>query len=45
MGSKTGDQARWNKMRRKKIARRLEMRTLRKELHAKAAAPPTARPA
>ncbi len=46
MGSRTGDQARYNKMRRKKIARRLDMRALRKELQEKvAAAPPPARPA
>jgi hypothetical protein len=46
MGSRTGDQARYNKMQRKKIARRVAMRALRKELLEKAAAaPPPARPA
>jgi len=35
MGSRTGDQARYNKLRRKKIARRLEMRALRKQLQEK----------
>jgi hypothetical protein len=45
MGSRTGDQARYNKMRKKKIARRLDMRALRKELQEKAAAAPAAPPA
>lgn len=48
MGVKTGDKSRYNKSRRKKFARRLEMRALRKQLLAKAggAAPATSsRPA
>lgn len=31
MGQKTGDKARYNRERRKKLARRVAMRTLRKE--------------
>jgi predicted metalloprotease len=48
MGRVTGDKSRYNKMRQKKLARRINMRSLRKELQAKAdagAAAPTARPA
>ena len=42
MGRRTGDQARYNKLRRKKIARRVAMRAFRADLEAKpqgAAAP------
>ena len=37
MGVKTGDKARYNRTRRKKIARRVRARELRKELQAGAA--------
>jgi hypothetical protein len=40
MGVKTGDKGRYNKARRKKLARRVSMRALRKELQATAAAAP-----
>jgi hypothetical protein len=36
MGRKTGDKSRYNKMRLKRLARRLGMRALRKDLQAKA---------
>ena len=36
MGLKTGDKGRYHRKRRKKIARRVEMRALRKELSEKA---------
>jgi hypothetical protein len=40
MGVKTGDKARYNKARKKRLARRVSMRALRKELQANAAAAP-----
>jgi hypothetical protein len=40
MGKVSGDKARYNRQRRKKIARREEMRALRATLEAKSAAPP-----
>lgn len=42
MGKVSGDKARYNRQRRKKIARREEMRGLRNALEAKGTAPPTA---
>ena len=39
MGVKTGDKARYNRTRRKKIVRRARARELRKELQASAAPP------
>ena len=43
MGVKTGDKARYNRTRRKKIARRASTRELRKQLEGKA--PASAKPA
>ena len=45
MGVKTGDKGRYQRQRRKKLARRVEMRALRKQQSEKAnEAPPTAKP-
>ena len=43
MGRVTGDKARFNKLRRKKLARRVVTRALAKTLRAEAAAKPPAR--
>jgi len=45
MGRVTGDKSRFNKQRRQKIAKREEMRALRKSWGMKAAAAPKAKPA
>ncbi|MBP1690335.1 MAG: hypothetical protein H6Q34_908 [Deltaproteobacteria bacterium] len=45
MGRVTGDKSRFNKQRRQKIAKREEMRALRKSWGEKAAAAPKAKPA
>jgi hypothetical protein len=42
MGRVTGDKSRYNKMRLKRLERRLSMRALRKDLQAKADAGPAA---
>jgi hypothetical protein len=45
MGRVTGDKSRFNKQRRQKIAKREEMRALRKSWGAPAAAPKAGKPA
>lgn len=45
MGKISGDAARYNRNRRKKIARRVEMRALRATLGAAGTAPPQPKPA
>ena len=45
MGKVTGDKARYNRDRRRKLERRVTMRALRTMLDAKGAAAPTSKPA